>query len=308
LAPVVTPPSGGGSSQNVQSPVVVIEPVIEKEQPAVVAPVETPTVTTPLVATPFAPSSSIAGGSALVEIRSVTGKVSSAVQVVTTSQTVPNTQILTVGEVEMTLSAENASGTSNKIIDSTIIISQGDKIVFTVKGFKANSEVSVYIFSSPILLGKVMTDSQGQYSSSFPSPAGLEIGSHTVQLVGFLKDDSLVNLSLPVRITAPTGELTIKVYFAMGSDRISSTASKSLTSSISKIEKSKVVKISIRGFVQKTYSQINDQALPQLRAKSVANFLKKMGYTIKPRISSGGYASEKNSNARRVEITFTFTQ
>ncbi|CAN2169509.1 Listeria/Bacterioides repeat [Candidatus Nanopelagicaceae bacterium] len=303
--PVVAPPSGGGSVSTAQTPVVVLPPVVEKEPAVVSAPKENPIVSAPLVATPIAPATPIASGSALVEIQSASGVVTSTVQIVSISPTVPNTQVLTVGEIEMTLSAQNASGASNKILDSIITFSQGDKIVFSVKGFKPNSEVLVYIFSTPILLGKVMTDNQGRYSSSFPSPLELAVGDHTVQLVGFINDGGLANLSLPVRVTQPTKEITIKVYFAMGSDRITTTASKTLTSSISKINRSKVVKIAINGFAQKTYTQINDKVLPQLRAKSVAIFLKKMGYSVKPLITSGGYANERDATARRVEITFT---
>jgi outer membrane protein OmpA-like peptidoglycan-associated protein len=58
----------------------------------------------------------------------------------------------------------------------------------------------------------------------------------------------------------------------------------------------------IKGFVQTTPRQINDEKLPRLRATAVAGYLKKIGIATKPTISSGGYATEKDWRARRVEI------
>jgi hypothetical protein len=60
--------------------------------------------------------------------------------------------------------------------------------------------------------------------------------------------------------------------------------------------------------VQKTFRQINDEKLPQLRAKSVAMALKKYGLTKKPMLSSGGDAVEKDDRARRVEVVITISR
>jgi outer membrane protein OmpA-like peptidoglycan-associated protein len=89
----------------------------------------------------------------------------------------------------------------------------------------------------------------------------------------------------------------------MGSSVISASQSKSLKSALGKFDKKKILNIYIQGFVQKTTRQVNDEKLPRLRAQSVATFIKKLGVTTKSVISSGGYATEKDARARRVEIT-----
>jgi outer membrane protein OmpA-like peptidoglycan-associated protein len=89
----------------------------------------------------------------------------------------------------------------------------------------------------------------------------------------------------------------------MGGATISASQSKSLKGALANIDKKKILSIYIQGFVQKTIRQVNDEKLPRLRAQSVATFIKKLGITTKPVISSGGYAKEKDSRARRVEIT-----
>jgi uncharacterized repeat protein (TIGR02543 family) len=304
--PVATPPpSGGGSTPVIQPPAVVVVPVVET--PTVVIP--TPplvVIAPPLPLTPTVPTSVLPNGQALVEIRNATGILSSTKREVFISPTVPNTQVVRAGEIEMTLSTENASGRSNKLIDAMLTIAQGDVIKFTVSGFKPYSEVAVYIFSEPILLGKVISDKDGKYAGSFPSPSGLEVGNHTVQLVGYLNDDSVATLSLPVLVVAASTSKVFKVFFEMGSAKISTAQSKSLKSALLKTDRQKIVKVAIKGYVQKTLKQVNDKVLPQLRAKSVAAFLKGLGITIKPSLISGGYASELSASARRVEITITY--
>jgi outer membrane protein OmpA-like peptidoglycan-associated protein len=88
----------------------------------------------------------------------------------------------------------------------------------------------------------------------------------------------------------------------MGSEKVTATQGKLLTEALAKINKKKIKAIVIKGFVQKTLSQINDEKLPRLRAIAVGGYLKKLGITTKPTISSGGYATEKDWRARRVEI------
>jgi hypothetical protein len=108
-----------------------------------------------------------------------------------------------------------------------------------VRGFKPNSEVSVYIFSNPILLGTVTTNPEGNYTSSFPSPDGLDVGNHTIQLVGYLNDESFATLSLPVLVIEPTKSKTLRIYFEMGGATISASQSKSLKSALGKFDKKK---------------------------------------------------------------------
>jgi hypothetical protein len=109
--------------------------------------------------------------------------------------------------------------------------------------------------------------------------------------------------SEPVTATEQSKNKTINIYFEMGSSVISASQSKSLKGALANIDKKKILSIYIQGFVQKTTRQVNDEKLPRLRAQSVATFIKKLGITTKPVISSGGYAKEKDSRARRVEIT-----
>jgi outer membrane protein OmpA-like peptidoglycan-associated protein len=215
----------------------------------------------------------------------------------------PNTLVVQVATNEITLSTVSSTGEPIVPEENTLtILSNGDQIKFGVQGFKPKTEVAVYMFSTPTFVGKVVTDENGNYASALPAPNGLRIGMHTIQLGGYLEDGSLATLSLPVVVKQALQTKTLKVYFNMGSEKVTATQGKLLTEALAKINKKKIKEIVIKGFVQKTLAQINDEKLPRLRAIAVGGYLKKLGITTKPTISSGGYATEKDWRARRVEI------
>ena len=314
--PAVTPPSSGGggssgggsSGGSAPAPTPTPAPVPVPTPAPTPAPTPKPAVLAPTPYVPVAPSAVIPTGQAIVEIRTPSGSLSSARKEVNISPTDPNAQVITVASSQVTLSTANANGVPNKPQNATLTLSKGDVIKFSVRGFKPSSEVSVYIFSEPILLGTVVTDTEGNYTSSFPSPDGLEVGSHTIQLVGYLMDDSFATFSLPVLVIQPTVTKTLKVFFGMGKYTLTSAQLKSIKTFVVGIDKTKLIKVTIKGFVQKTVRQVNDEKLPQLRAKTVAMALNKYGFSKKPILSSGGYAVEKDDRARRAEVVLTIAK
>jgi uncharacterized repeat protein (TIGR02543 family) len=321
-AVVTTSSSGGGSSGGGSSGGGSSSPAVITTTPTVTTPT-TPTVTTPTTPTtpivttpappitanqnpqtivPTPPTAPIPAGQALLDIRSPSGAVVSAIKSVFVSPVDPNSLVVSLASAQVVLTSIAPSGVANPIQNSTLTISQGANIKISAQGFLPKSEVSVYVFSTPILLGKVMTDDQGTYTSSLPSPVGLAFGPHTVQLIGYLKDESLATLSVPVLVTQASVSKTAKVYFEMDSAKITPTQMKVLKSALAKVDKKKILSVSIKGFAQKTPRQKNDDKLIQLRAVTVAKALKTMGISAKSSISAGGYALEKDKRARRVEI------
>jgi len=312
--------SGGGSSGGGSS-----SPAVVTTTPEVTATTTTTTSTTTDVTTtsaattsapttanatsqaltPTAPTAPIPSGQAVLDIRDASGAVVTSTKSVTISPVDPNVLVVSLpsAQVQVNLSSTSPNGAINPIQNTTLTIIRGSEIKISAEGFLPNSEVSVYVFSSPILLGTVKTDAQGKYVSTLASPATLEIGAHTIQLVGFLKDSSEAKISVPMVVLQTSASKTFKVYFAMNSAKISSAQLKALKTAIAKLDKKKITSIAIKGFAQKTAKQKNDDKLIQLRASNVAKALKSLGITTKSTISAGGYATEKDERARRVEIT-----
>jgi outer membrane protein OmpA-like peptidoglycan-associated protein len=105
-----------------------------------------------------------------------------------------------------------------------------------------------------------------------------------------------------MQLVQPTVSKTIRVYFDVLSDKISSAQMASLKKSLAPINKKKIKGVAITGYANRTSLQKKDDKLPLLRAKTVAIALKKLGINVKPVITAGGISSEKDWKARRVEI------
>ncbi|CAN2169591.1 Listeria/Bacterioides repeat [Candidatus Nanopelagicaceae bacterium] len=295
--PVVT--SGGGSSGgSVSTPRTEIPKDSTESKPTTepAKPSQAPYI-------PTAPATSVPRGEALVTTTNLGGETVSLSTKVAIAPSAPSVLVIKIQSSQATLSTVGPNGSPVAPEEKTLILSKGDAVKFGVEGFMPNTEVSVYIFSTPTFLGKALTDSKGNYTTAFPSPDGLSLGMHTIQLVGYISDGTLTTISLPVLVRNASKTKVIKVYFPLGEARITVAEAKDLDRQLTVLKKMKITDISIKGFVQKTLKQVNDLQLPKMRAKKVAEHIKQFGIKVKPTLSSGGYASERNELARRVEIT-----
>ncbi|MSZ36491.1 MAG: hypothetical protein F2604_00860, partial [Actinobacteria bacterium] len=64
------------------------------------------------------------------------------------------------------------------------------------EGFASETEVEVWINSTPIKLGTALTDLSGGFSKTFDVPPGIEFGEHTLTLGGNLPDGAFVSVSI----------------------------------------------------------------------------------------------------------------
>ncbi len=327
--------SGGGSSGGRSAIAQPVAPVVTPTPAPVVTPEPAPAATpapapvvTPIPApvyVPTAPTNSQYGGtitrdilqSSSVSIQQGLGDISNTKSVVT----FPSTGGISVSftyapaatgnsptapaptQITVSLSTVSASGQPSQLENMSLVLSKGDDVKFATGGLKANSEVSIYIFSDPTFLGKVLTDENGNISGAFPSPNALPTGKHTIQMGAYLPDGSAASISLPVIVKTTTKPVVVKVFFPMGSSVLTKSQIDAISRSISTLKSKKNLVISIQGFVQKTSLQINDQLLAQQRASSAAKYLKKSGVQGKYTVVAKGYATERDARARRVEIT-----
>ena len=68
---------------------------------------------------------------------------------------------------------------------SNIVLSSARTARSSGEGFLPGSEVEVWVFSTPTLLGTVTVDGNGTFSGDFPVPNDLPVGNHTLQAEGF---------------------------------------------------------------------------------------------------------------------------
>jgi hypothetical protein len=102
---------------------------------------------------------------------------------------------------QVNLGALTALGESVYIADDGSLRVQRDHdFVASGSGFAPNSQVDVYVYSSPIKLGTLQTDAAGEFTGNFPVPKQLEDGQHTLQVMGYSPTGAIQEGEIPVTI------------------------------------------------------------------------------------------------------------
>jgi titin len=90
----------------------------------------------------------------------------------------------------------------------TPIFEPGEDLEFTVTGLRPNSDTSAWVFSTPTLLGRGTTDASGTLKASYPIPASMEPGSHTVQLNGIAPNGTVRSVEIKIEVARPATDGT----------------------------------------------------------------------------------------------------
>ena len=190
-----------------------------------------------------------------------------------------------------------------------IVFQEGHMAHTTGSGFKPNSDVHVYIFSTPILLGILHTDANGNFVGDLPLPAGLNVGDHTVQVDGYAPDNSVRTADVPVVYAASKpATLTKSVFFSPDSTVLSKYTVKKITSLVKGLPMgSTVVTAKIVGFVYPINSAAANKKISNGRANNIAALLRKLGLTGNFTVIGAGRDKVADPTARRVDVAITYT-
>ena len=110
-----------------------------------------------------------------------------------------NAMVVTAGAVSATLSGINDQGKTVPLdSDGSVRLSAGDSIKVAVGGFKPDSEVEVWLFSTPLRLGSASVGSDGSMSKTFILPAGVKSGNHRVAVLAKLPNGKTATFTLGI--------------------------------------------------------------------------------------------------------------
>jgi MYXO-CTERM domain-containing protein len=137
---------------------------------------------------------------------------------VTLNPNTTNTGLVVDGDgFTISLAASNSEGAIQDLTsDGRLIIGRQNLATFSGTGFSPNSEVKIWLFSTPVELGTVKTDSNGNFEGSLPLPSEIAVGEHTVQLNGLSKAGEERSVSVGVVVAdAPalvSGDSSLGVF------------------------------------------------------------------------------------------------
>ena len=98
----------------------------------------------------------------------------------------------------------------------------GQSCLITAQGFKPNSDVTITVFSDPLVIGTFAADANGSISKTWTVPSGFAAGAHTVVLTG-QSIAGAVELSAPITVgsvvqnTTTAAPTTVAVVTTSGS-------------------------------------------------------------------------------------------
>lgn len=191
------------------------------------------------------------------------------------------------------------------------LILEQDRTAFTQgTGFQANSQVFLYLLSTPRFLGTVATDASGAFQGSVPLPMDIPAGRHTLQANGITTDGAVRSLSLGVQVQETSTRATVQranttVHFAALSPRLDAAAKESLDALV-KGRKKSVTRILVNGFVQGSDTTANDRSLSLARARAAARYLKAQGVAGTVVTRAEGVAQESGAAGRKAVVTITY--
>ncbi|GGM81065.1 beta strand repeat-containing protein [Dactylosporangium sucinum] len=92
----------------------------------------------------------------------------------------------------------------------------GGTVTLSGSGYKANTTITLVVYSTPVELGTTTTDSGGAFSVTVPLPASLASGTHTLVAAGLAPDNTLRYLSVPVAVASEDLAVTGAATGALG--------------------------------------------------------------------------------------------
>ena len=100
-----------------------------------------------------------------------------------------NRMVVDAGSLTATLSGiDNTGKTLALDSDGNVHLSSGDVIKVSVGGFKPESIVEVWLFSTPIQLGSAVVDAKGTMNGTYKLPFGVKSGAHRVVVTAKLRN------------------------------------------------------------------------------------------------------------------------
>ena len=197
---------------------------------------------------------------------------------------------------------------------SRIGIEAGNNVTAFGTGFKPNSQVDVFVYSTPVWLGSTITDANGNYSVTLPMPKALSAGNHTFQSVGVTNDNVPRTANVPITLlpaTTKTEKKHLNVYFGLDTFFLNDAGKAQLTalynSVKSRLTPKSQVSVDIIGWVQPTKISPNVNYLSTGRATVVMRFLKSLGLKAAYTLNTPGHDKPNIATSRRADITVVWT-
>ena len=204
---------------------------------------------------------------------------------------------------EINVGAARKDGTPKPLTSDYAISTREQEIAVTSgRGLAPNTWVDLYIFSDPVFVGTVQTDSSGSYNAEFEIPEGLTFGAHTLVLGTKNLAGETITVTIQINVLAKVKVLPSSIVFAEGSAALTKAAESKLLNFIAKQDDRKVLKITISGYGTKDSNGRYDGGQVIERGETLAAFFRENGLDVRVIVSDAGLSKYEGAKARKVTI------
>ena len=246
-------------------------------------------------------------------------KTAGIVEVVTVQQNQEKTGIIVSSESWSLAIKSTTQFVQGSVTDTSarVVIEKGNTVTTSGTGFKPNSQVDVYVYSTPTWLGSVITDEFGNFTTTLPMPTSLPEGDHTFQAQGLTPDNNVRTAAVPITLVPAAvvikpGSLRFEVYFAMNSTAISKAQKAKIVSmvkmALAKAATTANISTRVEGWVQPNPNPGNVKFLSTNRAKNVRTALKAAGLRGTFTLKFPGLERDNVPRARHASVIIEWSQ
>jgi hypothetical protein len=112
-----------------------------------------------------------------------------------------NQVVVTAGSLSATMSGLDKTGKTSPLDDDgNIHLNAGDVIKIRVGGFKPDSKVEVWLFSTPTQLGSAIVGSDGSIEGEYKLPSGISAGVHRIVVTAKLPNGKPTTFTLGILV------------------------------------------------------------------------------------------------------------
>jgi hypothetical protein len=204
---------------------------------------------------------------------------------------------------EINVGAGRKDGTPKPLTsDYAISTREQEKAITSGKGLSPNTWVDLYVFSDPVFVGTVETDSSGSFNAEFEIPEGLTFGAHTLVLGTKNLAGETITVTIQINVLAKVKVLPSSNVFAEGSAALTKAAESKLLNFIAKQDDRKVLKITISGYGTKDSNGRYDGGQVIEWGETLAAFFRENGLDVRVIVSDAGLSKYEGAKARKVTI------
>jgi hypothetical protein len=122
-----------------------------------------------------------------------------------------NQFVAQAGPIQIQIVSRNSTAQALNIPSvSQLTFEHDGRAEITGSGFKEQTTVKIWLFSTPTYLGEFPVDVSGSFNAALLVVNTLPVGQHTLQINGVTPDNRIFSQSLPVTVKAKTKTVVVK--------------------------------------------------------------------------------------------------